>query len=96
MHLYEVEVVVGKQKTARRKIVGGFSLTAEAKVALREHGISIQQYLKGVAYRPDYVWTMASRSLAKVGFTACYLVLTVSGTVALACAGIVVAATQLR
>ena len=74
----------------RRKVIGGFELTAEARREIRKQKLTVQQYFDGVAYDPDEVWPRSSRALAKLVFVLLYLLLVVSGTVAVAAAAIMV------
>jgi hypothetical protein len=74
---------------SNRKIIGGFMLTAQAKKNMRNAGVpTIQQFFEGSAYEVDLLWSRPSRSSAKLLFVICYLALTISGTVALASAAI--------
>lgn len=74
-----------------QKIIGGFKRTANTKTELKKHGnLTMQDLFAGTAYDADKVWTPRSRAVAKVIFVACYLVLTVSGTVALAGAAMLI------
>ena len=75
---------------AGHKIIGGFRLIPAAKSALREHRSTTQQLFASVAYDPDRVWPRRSRASAKLVFTVLYLVLVVSGSLALAAAAILV------
>ncbi len=74
----------------RRKVIGGFQLTREAKREIRKQKLTVQQYFSGVAYDPDEVWPRSSRALAKLAFVLLYLLLVVSGTVAVAAAAILI------
>jgi hypothetical protein len=74
-----------------RKIIGGFRRTANTKTVLKERkNLTMQELFAGTAYDVDKVWTPRSRAVAKVIFVACYLALTVSGTVALAGAAMLI------
>jgi hypothetical protein len=86
---YYVIVAPSPNKTVKRNIIGGFWLTKEAKKARRREKVTTQELLKGAAYDPDVLWSRASRALAKLCFVICYLGLTVSGTLALTCAAII-------
>jgi hypothetical protein len=73
-----------------RKIIGG-TLTPLARRTIRERNIpTVQEYLAGVAYDPDVVWTRSSRAFAKAAFVLLYIVLIVAGSVAIASAAIAV------
>ena len=69
-----------------RKIIGGFKLTPRAKREMRTQKLTEQRFFSTVDYDPDEVWPRSSRSLAKLVFVALYLLLVVSGTVAIAAA----------
>ncbi|MCL6564984.1 MAG: hypothetical protein K6U09_01020 [Acidobacteriia bacterium] len=75
--------------TATRNVIGGLWLTKEAVTIKRKNKLTTQELLKGAAYDPDKLWSRFSRALAKACFVIFYLGLTVSGSVALACAAIV-------
>jgi hypothetical protein len=77
-------VSTGPNKSEERKVVGGFRLTERAKEALRKNDVTLQELFAGSAYNEALVWTPSSRALAKIAFAFSYIVLTVSGTVALA------------
>lgn len=74
---------------SNRKIIGGFALTPQAKENMGKARVpTVQQFFEGSAYDVDRVWTRTSRSWAKLLFVVFYLALTISGTVALASAAI--------
>ena len=73
-----------------RKIIGGFKLTPRAKREMRAGKLTEQRFLSVVDSDPDEVWPRSSRSLAKLVFVALYLLLVVSGTVAIAAAAILI------
>jgi hypothetical protein len=74
-----------------RKIIGGFVLTAQAKKKMRNAEVpTVQQFFEGSAYDVDRLWSRFSRSSAKLLFVVCYLALTISGTVALASAALLI------
>ncbi len=73
-----------------RKIIGGFKLTPRAKREMRAQKLTEQRFFGTVEYDPDEVWPRSSRSLAKLVFVALYLLLVVSGTVAIAAAAILI------
>lgn len=82
---FEREVSTGPRSIAKRKVLGGFALTAAAKKALAEHtGLSRQSLFKGAAYDADQVWTPLSRALARITLIFSYLGAVAGGTVALA------------
>jgi hypothetical protein len=74
----------------QRKIIGGFKLTPAARREIRTRKITVQRYFKGVEFDPDMVWPRGSRSIAKQAFTALYIALIVSGSLALSGAAIVI------
>jgi len=76
-------------ETAKKNIIAGFWLTNEARKSRRKNKVTTQVLLAGAAYDPDVLWSRASRALAKMFFTLFYLGLTVSGTLALTCAAII-------
>jgi len=73
-----------------KRILGGFSLTAEAKRVQKEHGQSEQEMLDTV-YAADKVWTRTSIALCHMVATLSFTVLIASGTIALAAAANLVA-----
>lgn len=89
MQTYEILYSPGPNAVSSRKIIGGFSLLTHAKEIKLSEQITTQDLLAGMAYDADKVWTRQSRALAKSSFVICYLGLTVSGTVALACVAII-------
>jgi hypothetical protein len=70
------------------RVIGGFSLTAAAQNAVAIKGLTVQELLRGAAYDVDKVWPRGSRAWAKLCFVVLYMMLTVSGTIALACGGV--------
>ena len=83
---------VGSDGTVQgRKIIGGFRRTKTARQAQNDNKVTTQELFEGAAYDPDKVWTRASLAFAKLIFVIGYLGMTVSGTVALACAAILLA-----
>ncbi len=94
MQTYEVTKAVDGQPRVS-KIIGGFRITPRAAEVLSERrDTTLQQTLAGAAYDADRVWTRASRSAAKLCFIIAYLALTVSGTLALAAAAILLSRTS--
>jgi hypothetical protein len=93
MFTFERQVATGPRSTVRRKIVGGFVLTGQAKRLLKNQRpqVTLQEIFKGAAYDPDHVWTRSSRSLAKLCFFLAYIGTVVFGTAALAAAAIAIA-----
>lgn len=91
---YEVVVVQSRNADPKtQKIIGGFALTPNAKKVAAERTVTTQEILRGSQYDVDRIWTRPSRAFAKLVFVACYLALTVSGTVAIACAAMLIAHT---
>lgn len=95
IYTYEKEV----SETSTIKVIGGFSLTPSANQALRKkeksgQSLSVQELFKGSAYNMDKIWPRWSRAFAKLLFVICYLGLTASGTIALACAAIILGLSQ--
>jgi hypothetical protein len=70
------------------RVLGGFWLTAYARKVKRERGWPVQKVYAGTAYDEDHVWPRVSRQLSKATCVLGYVVLTVSGTLALALAAI--------
>jgi hypothetical protein len=87
--IYHVEVAVDPTKTARHNIIGGFWFAKGISAKIRSEGVTVQDFLKGTAYKTDVVWPRLSRGLAKQAFVLAYLLLTVCGTLALASASII-------
>ena len=71
-----------------RKVIGGFRLTESASAELRAKKLTVQGLLKRYRYDPDRVWTRLSRSIAKLCFIVCYILLTLTGSVALSAASV--------
>jgi hypothetical protein len=78
-----------KGATRQTKLIGGFRLTAKATAARTQKHLTVQECFRRCAFDPDAVWTRNSRVLARQMFTLSYLGLVSCGTVALACAAIV-------
>lgn len=85
---YHVERAASPRRASRVNIIGGFWLASGVKRRLEESAVTLQDFLKGTAYNVDAVWPRMSRALAKQTFVVAYLMLTVCGTLALACAAI--------
>jgi hypothetical protein len=83
-------------EVGRQTIIGGFWRKREAKTKQRKEKVTTQELLAGAAYDEDKVWDRLSRALAKISFVLCYLGLSVCGTVALACAAVIVDLTNKR
>jgi hypothetical protein len=74
-----------------RRLIGGFTLTRAARRTMSQKKIrTVQQLFAGAAYDPDEIWPRSSRAIAKAVFVLLYIVLTVSGSVAIAGAAIAV------
>ncbi|HWA25583.1 MAG TPA: hypothetical protein VG734_07980 [Lacunisphaera sp.] len=73
---------------SEKKIIAGFWLLAPAKEAMKSTGQTVQAYLRSVAHDADQVWSRISRAWAKLVFVVLYLMLVISGSIALACVGI--------
>jgi hypothetical protein len=86
---YYVVLAPKLNETVKANIIGGLWLTDQAKKSKSKNKVTTQVLLAGAAYDPDALWSRASRGLAKMLFVLCYLVLTVSGTLALTCAAII-------
>jgi hypothetical protein len=86
---YYVVVAPNPNETVKKNIIAGFWLTNEARESRRKNKVTTQVLLAGAAYDPDVLWSRASRGLAKMFFTLFYLGLTVTGTLALTCAAII-------
>ena len=74
-------------------VIGGFRTTERAR-ELTSQGKTVQELLKGTAYEVDRVWPRESRAAAKLSFVAAYLLLTVSGTLAVVCAALLLGHTS--
>jgi hypothetical protein len=70
------------------KIIGGFALTPDAQIQKEKRRLPVQDLLRGAGNDPDRIWTRTSRAFAKQVFVAAYILLIACGTIALACAGI--------
>ena len=86
---YYVVLTAKPNETVKKNIIGGFWLTDQAKKSKSKNKVTTQVLLAGAAYDPDVLWSRASRALAKMLFVLCYLALTVSGTLALTCAAMI-------
>lgn len=84
---YDV-IRVERKQPKPGKIIGGFQFTPYAEEVMRKRGIGPQAFLSGVQYDPESVWTRSSIALAHLAFTLAYILLVVSGTIALAAAAI--------
>lgn len=73
-----------------RKMIGGFRIKASARHAMAEQDKSPQQFLDGADYDPEEVWTPTSIAAARVALLLTYLLLLISGTVALASVALLV------
>jgi hypothetical protein len=73
-----------------RKIIGGFRIVPAARRDIKKKELTVQQYFSGAGYDPDEVWPRGSRASAKLLFVLLYLLLTVSGGVAVAASAILV------
>jgi hypothetical protein len=91
---YECERSPRKNVVERYKVIGGFSLTEQARHLMKEKSKTIQEIFCGSGYDADKVWPRVSRSLAKQSFVICYLGLALSATLGLACAGILILLNQ--
>ncbi|HEX7773002.1 MAG TPA: hypothetical protein VF435_11320 [Pyrinomonadaceae bacterium] len=89
VYTYVKEVVVAPDQVRNVKIIGG-RLTANAKETIEEKGLTLQDYFKGTAYKPDVVWTRESRGVVKQLFVLCYIGLTVAGAVTLTALALIV------
>ena len=88
---YEVQRLnSGRVETV--KVIGGFR-TTERAAELERSGKTMQDILKGAAYELDRVWPRGSRAVAKLSFVGAYLLLTVSGTLAVVSAALLLGAT---
>jgi hypothetical protein len=85
---YNKVYVTAPGATATRKVIGGFRLTEPARRVKKAKHLTTQQVFKGAAYDEDKVWVRGWRALAKLLFVVCYIGLTVSGSIALTCAAI--------
>jgi len=91
---YYIEIVIGNQQIRRVNIIGGFWIKKGIRRKIGREEVTIQEFLKGTAYNVDAVWPRLARALAKQSFVLAYLGLTVCGTVALACAALVIGLRQ--
>ena len=75
----------------KKRLIGGFTLTREARRTKSQKKIrTVQQLFAGAAYDPDEIWPRPSRALAKLTFVALYVVLIIAGSVAIASTAIAV------
>ena len=89
---YEVIYSPRPNEVASRKIIGGLWMRRHAKKTKRKKHTTTQELLAGLAYDVDKVWSRQARGFAKSVFVLCYLGWNITGTVALACAAILMAA----
>ena len=75
-----------------QRIIGGFVLTAEAQAARKARHVTVQQLFKGAGYDRDTIWPRWSQALGKATLALSYVLLTATGTVAVATLGILIAA----
>lgn len=83
---YYREVAVAPNKVERFLVVGGFSLTPQARITMEKNQVTVQELFKGAAYDPDRIWPKFSRAIAKASLVLFYVLLVLTGTVALASA----------
>jgi len=65
------------------KVIGGFSLTTDARAAKESEKLTVQKLFAKYDYDEDVVWPRWSRQIAKTAFVVCYLGLITSGSMAL-------------
>ncbi|MFL6843492.1 MAG: hypothetical protein ACJ8ER_01260 [Allosphingosinicella sp.] len=80
--VYEVEAIEDR-KSIRRRIIGGFWLTPNAKQEVRG-GNTVQNFLLETNYDPDRVWSRPSRGLGLLLVIASYVLLMVGLSTTLA------------
>lgn len=73
------------------KVIGGFWLTSRIRRILAQDTgpRTVQEAFASAAYDFDLIWPKPSRALSKAAFTLSYIVLIVSGTMALAAGGFI-------
>jgi hypothetical protein len=86
--VYKKILATGRNKTEERSVIGGFALTEQARNVMRKRKLTVQELFAGASYDHDKVWTRGSRALAKATFAMSYVVLVVSGSIALTCAAV--------
>ena len=94
VYVYNKTIALGGRKTGITRVVGGFWLTGDARVALRSgdpRPRSVAELFKGSGYDPDLVWPRFSRALAKICFQLSYILLVAGGTCALSAVALVIA-----
>lgn len=89
-HSYHKVVAIDAAKTATVKILGGDELLKEAEKAMRGKNLTVQDYLEGVAYDPDRVWTRASRAKVTTIVVSLFILVLLTGTLAMSTLGFVV------
>jgi hypothetical protein len=72
----------------KEKVVGGISLTPEAREQREQRKVTVQELFKGSLYNAEKIWSTPSRSLAKAVISATYLMLVTTGVSALAAGGL--------
>jgi hypothetical protein len=72
-----------------RKRTGGFRMLESARKTMAEKQETPQMFLAGAAYNPEEAWTPGSIAQARVALLLAFLILVVSGTVALATVALV-------
>lgn len=78
-----VDVKAPTGASESKKVIGGFSLTDDAKEALKKYKTVQEVYFKA-AYEKDLVWTRPSQALAKFSFLFAYFLIITGGCFALA------------
>lgn len=86
-HRYIREVAIGPNGVKEVMVIGGDVLEPGVKKELQEKDITIQEYLKGVAYNVDKVWSRESRRRIKTRMILLFILVLLSGTVAVAAVG---------
>jgi hypothetical protein len=92
--IYEYEYAEDDRALSRRQVIGGLWLTEQARKSKQANGETTETIFKGMAYRPERVWPRASRALAQQCFVFSFIIFTLSGSVALACGGLIVLAAR--
>jgi hypothetical protein len=87
VYTYTKVVDVSPDNEKEIKILGGLWRKKEAIEEQAKERVTTQQYLKGVGYDEECIWSRTSRELTNTLFAIAYIALTIFGGIALTCGG---------
>jgi hypothetical protein len=84
-------VAVSSSAVKAEKVVGGIWLKSAARTSMKKNKVRSRQTLfEGASYEPDFLWSRTSRGVAKTFLLFLFIVIMVSGTLAISGAGFAV------